>query len=122
MRLLLIIVLWAAQACHAGEPRFTPVTPGKPLVFPADYGAHPSFKTEWWYVTGWLKTADGKPLGFQVTFFRSATGQGKDNPSAFAARQLIIGHAAVSDPAHGRLAHDQRSSTVVTRSASPRVN
>ena len=22
----------------------------------ADYGAHPDFRTEWWYVTGWLQT------------------------------------------------------------------
>jgi len=105
MRLLLLILLLVANNCLA----FDPVTPGRTLVFPADYGAHPGFKTEWWYVTGWLKTADGKPLGFQVTFFRSGTGQGKDNPSAFAARQLIIGHAALSDPAAGKLAHDQRS-------------
>lgn len=92
-----------------GQPVFEPVTPGRTLVFPADYGAHPEFKTEWWYVTGWVKKPDGKPLGFQVTFFRSATGQGKGNPSAFAPRQLIIGHAALSDPALGKLAHDQRS-------------
>jgi predicted secreted hydrolase len=109
MRFILIILLAMAPACFAAAPTFAPVTPGRTLVFPADYGAHPEFKTEWWYVTGWLKKADGKPLGFQVTFFRSATGQGKGNPSAFAARQLIIGHAALSDPARGKLAHDQRS-------------
>ncbi|HEY0061754.1 MAG TPA: carotenoid 1,2-hydratase [Telluria sp.] len=105
MRYLLALLLLVAQSALA----FEPVTPGRALRFPADYGAHPEFKTEWWYVTGWLKTADGKPLGFQVTFFRSATGQGKGNPSAFAPRQLIIGHAALSDPAAGKLAHDQRS-------------
>ncbi len=107
MRLLFILFLLLSQACHAAD--FTPVVAGRALAFPADYGAHPGFKTEWWYVTGWVKTADGKPLGFQVTFFRSATGEGQDNPSAFAPRQLIIGHAALSDPALGKLAHDQRS-------------
>ena len=110
-----IVAVWlsmfffGAKAAWAAQPTFEPVVPGRALTFPADYGAHPGFKTEWWYVTGWLKTADGKPLGFQVTFFRSATGQGKDNPSAFAPRQLIIGHAALSDPALGKLVHDQRS-------------
>ena len=103
------LLLLVAQVCMAAEATFSPVVPGRALSFPADYGAHPGFKTEWWYVTGWLKTGDGKPLGFQVTFFRSATGQGKDNPSAFAPRQLIIGHAALSDPALGKLVHDQRS-------------
>jgi predicted secreted hydrolase len=106
---VIALLLLVAQCCAAAEPVFAPVVPVRALAFPADYGAHPAFKTEWWYVTGWLKTADGKPLGFQVTFFRSATGQGKANPSAFAPRQLIIGHAALSDPALGKLAHDQRS-------------
>jgi predicted secreted hydrolase len=109
MRLLLLALLLAATLAHAGPPVFTPVTPGRTLAFPADFGAHPDFRTEWWYVTGWLRTPDGKPLGFQVTFFRSRTEVDQDNPSAFAPKQLIIGHAALSDPAAGRLEHDERS-------------
>ena len=31
-----------------------------------------------------------------------------DNPSAFAARQLVIAHAALADPARGRLLLDER--------------
>lgn len=85
------------------------MVPGRPLVLPFDFGAHPEFKTEWWYVTGWLTKPDGKPLGFQVTFFRSRTGVDDANPSAFAPKQLIVAHAALSDPAFGRLVHDQRS-------------
>ncbi|MCS0609723.1 carotenoid 1,2-hydratase [Massilia solisilvae] len=108
-RLLLLWLLLAAACCQAAPPTFTPVTPGRTLVFPADFGAHPEFRTEWWYVTGWLRTPDGKPLGFQVTFFRSRTGNDQANPSAFAAKQLIIGHAALSDPALGHLLHDERS-------------
>jgi predicted secreted hydrolase len=79
------------------------------LSFPSDFGAHPDFRTEWWYVTGWLRTPDGKPLGFQVTFFRSRTAADPSNPSAFAPKQLVIGHAALSDPAVGHLLHDERS-------------
>jgi predicted secreted hydrolase len=109
MRFVLMFFLLLAQCCHAAPPTFAPVLPGRPLSFPADYGAHPEFKTEWWYVTGWLNTADGKPLGFQVTFFRSRTGADDANPSAFAPKQLIMAHAALSDPALGRLVHDQRS-------------
>lgn len=109
MRFIVAMLLMLAQCCQAAAPQFAPVLPGRALDFPADYGAHPQFKTEWWYVTGWLDTADRKPLGFQVTFFRSRTGQDDANPSAFAPKQLIIGHAALSDPAVGRLLHDQRS-------------
>lgn len=88
---------------------FATVQPGYRLKFPADHGAHPQFRTEWWYVTGWLETPGRGALGFQCTFFRVRTGYGEDNPSLFAPRQLILAHAAIADPTHGRLRHDQRA-------------
>ncbi len=96
-------------ASVAAPPRFARVTPGHALIFPQDFGAHPEFRTEWWYATGWLETPDKKPLGFQITFFRSATDHDHANPSKFAPRQLVIAHAALSDPAAGKLQHDQKS-------------
>lgn len=87
---------------------FAPVVPGYTLRFPHDEGSHPEFRTEWWYVTGWLNTPDGKPLGFQITFFRTRLEPQGENPSAFAPRQILIAHAALSDPERGRLQHDQR--------------
>jgi predicted secreted hydrolase len=92
----------------AALPAYPAVRPGRAFVFPADHGAHPQFRTEWWYVTGWLKAADGADLGFQATFFRTRPAVDQANPSAFAARQVIFAHAALSDPARGRLVHDQR--------------
>ena len=93
----------------AAPPQFAQVTPDRPIVFPRDFGAHPDFRTEWWYATGWLETPDGKPLGFQITFFRFATEHDPSNPSRFAPKQLVIAHAALSDPAVGKLVHDQKS-------------
>jgi predicted secreted hydrolase len=84
------------------------VTPGNPMAFPRDYGSHPNFRTEWWYVTGWLTTQSGESLGFQITFFRTRPDIDADNPSAFAPRQLLIAHCAISDPKRGRLWQDQR--------------
>ena len=84
------------------------VLTGATVSLPGDHGSHPDSRTEWWYVTGWLETAAGEELGFQVTFFRTRVDQPEAHPSAFAARQLIIAHAALSDPALGRLRHDQR--------------
>ena len=77
------------------------------LRFPADFGAHPSSRTEWWYITGSLD-ADTRQWGFQVTFFRSATGQAAGQASRFAAIELIFAHAAVTDLGGQRLRHDQR--------------
>jgi predicted secreted hydrolase len=89
-------------------PDYAAVTARRPLTFPADFGSHPDFRTEWWYVTGWLKTQQGEPLGFQITFFRSKPATDAANPSAFAPRQLLIAHCALSDPKRGRLWQDQR--------------
>ncbi|MFJ2986649.1 lipocalin-like domain-containing protein [Collimonas sp. NPDC087041] len=107
--LLGLLFLSLAQLLQAAPPQFTQVTPQRPLTLPQDSGAHPDFRTEWWYATGWLATPDGKPLGFQITFFRSATDHDRANPSAFAPDQLIIAHVALSDPAVGKLLHDQKS-------------
>jgi predicted secreted hydrolase len=106
MRLLLLLLLMLAAPLQAAE--FAAVKPGVMLSFPRDHGAHPDFRTEWWYVTGWLKTAKQENLGFQITFFRSKLPGDTANPSAFAPRQIIFAHAAVSDPALGKLKHGQR--------------
>jgi predicted secreted hydrolase len=101
----------AAAACigaAAAAPSYAPVTAHQPLVFPADYGSHPQFRTEWWYVTGWVSTAHGEPLGFQITFFRTKPAIDENNPSSFAPRQLLIAHCALSDPQRGRSWQDQR--------------
>jgi predicted secreted hydrolase len=98
----------SALPAFAAGPQFAVVSPEKPVVLPRDTGAHPAFRTEWWYATGWLDTPDHQPLGFQITFFRSATGHPAADPSAFAPTQLIIAHAALSDPKFGRLVHDQK--------------
>ena len=88
---------------------FPLVTPDRILQFPRDHGAHPDFRQEWWYVTGWLKTARGEDLGFQITFFRARPDIQTANPSSFTPRQVILAHAALSDPKHGRLRHDERA-------------
>ena len=84
-----------------------PAVERRALVFPRDHGAHPDYRIEWWYLTGWLD-ARPQPLGFQITFFRSRTPIDPANPSRFAAHQLLIAHAALADPARGTLLHDQR--------------
>jgi predicted secreted hydrolase len=96
-------------AWPAAAQEFAAVVPGLRLEYPRDHGAHPEFRTEWWYVTGWLDRPDGGPLGFQVTFFRVRTGLGESSASAFAPRQLLFAHAALSDPQAGRLLHAEKA-------------
>lgn len=107
----LLVALAALPAVPAAREIDYPAVTPRPLVFPRDHGAHPEFRIEWWYLTGWLDAASG-PLGFQVTFFRTRTDVDPANPSAFTARQLVLVHAALADPRHGALRHDQRVARV----------
>jgi predicted secreted hydrolase len=108
----LLLILFCANGAIAADgpqlPAYPEVRPGVPLQFPRDHGAHPEFRTEWWYITGWLET-DGNPLGFQLTFFRTRPAIDQANPSTFAPKQILFAHAALSDPALGHLLHDQRA-------------
>lgn len=84
------------------------------LNFPQDFGAHPDQAIEWWYLTGLLGDRDGpesmlRPrYGYQLTFFRLPGPAATDHPSPLAARQLLLGHVALSDLGAGRQRHAQR--------------
>lgn len=93
----------------SGVTPFAPVVPGYVMRFPRDEGSHPEFRIEWWYVTGLLRVAARQPAGFQITFFRARPALKQDNPSAFSPHQIIIAHAALSDPERGRLIHAERA-------------
>ncbi|ASJ73285.1 lipocalin-like domain-containing protein [Granulosicoccus antarcticus] len=93
----------------ASEPVAYPsVYPGAELLFPQDHGAHPDYRTEWWYLTASLDSPQG-PMGLQITFFRSRTPFGRENPSRFAPEQLVLAHAALALPEKGSLLHDQQA-------------
>jgi predicted secreted hydrolase len=65
--------------------------------FPEDHWARDGYKTEWWYFTGHLTTESGERFGYQFTFFR--VGLLRERPrveSAWGAKDLIMGHAALS--------------------------
>ena len=111
MRASAALLALAATAGLAAPtmPPYPVVQPGSAIRFPADHGAHPAFRTEWWYVTGWLRTRDGRDLGFQVTFFRTRPQVDPANPSRFAPRQVLFAHAALSDAQAGRLLHGDRA-------------
>jgi predicted secreted hydrolase len=93
--------------------------------FPRDHGPHPEFRQEWWYVTGNLDAADGERFGFELTFFRialvpptvpaaseasEASGAARAPASAWRAREIYVGHFAVTDVARGRFRSAQKLS------------
>lgn len=108
-RRFLGVALALATARVWADDGYPPVASGRPLAFPRDHGSHPDYRTEWWYVTGWVRDDAGRDYGVQVTFFRHRPRIAEQNPSAFAPKQLLFAHAAIADPTLGRLRHDQRA-------------
>ena len=104
---LLTPLLLGARVGRA-EAAFAQVERGTRVEFPRDHGSHPSFRTEWWYVTGVAGPTDAE-IGVQITFFRSRPGVAETENSRFAPRQLLFAHAALALPERGRLIADQRA-------------
>ena len=98
---------YATATAFAGAVPSALALPPRQLQFPRDHGSHPDLRTEWWYITG-QALAGGQRWGFQVTFFRSRVDVAQSLQSAFAARQLVFAHAAMTDLKAGKLHHDQR--------------
>jgi predicted secreted hydrolase len=74
---------------------FAQVVPGRHFSFPADHGAHPDFRIEWWYLTANLVDGRGEAYGSQWTLFRQALAPGGDN-EGWANQQIWMAHAAVT--------------------------
>ena len=92
-----------ALAFPGTSVQYPVVNPATRLQFPRDFGAHPDYRIEWWYLTGWLQdSASDRPWGFQLTFFRLRTGYPDGNPSRFSPQHLVAAHAAVVDAGRGR--------------------
>lgn len=99
----LLTLTFLTASGHAFGGDYLPVTGPCALTFPRDHGAHPGYRTEWWYYTGNVAARSGARYGFQLTFFRtqlSPPGAEKDwprKPSAWRTNQLFFLHAAISD-------------------------
>lgn len=90
---------------------FTKALEPVPFDFPADHGAHPSYRLEWWYITGNLDSADGRRFGFQFTLFRNALdAQPVSSPSRWATNQVYLAHLALTDADQNRFYNDERYS------------
>lgn len=69
--------------------------------FPRDHGAHDAYRTEWWYFTGHLHTAQGRRFGFELTIFRIGleprASVWRRGESRWYAYQLYPAHLAITD-------------------------
>ena len=101
--MIALLLLVAGQAYADDSEGYLSVTGPCQFGYPRDHGAHPGFRTEWWYYTGNLTAATGERFGFQLTFFRrqlrpSDTRRDWPEPaSAWRTNQIYLAHAALTD-------------------------
>lgn len=79
--------------------------------FPRDHGAHPEFRTEWWYFTGNLKNSGGRQYGYQLTFFRQGLALSASRPeNPWSIRDVYLAHFAIVDGSSGQFWHYDQAS------------
>ena len=102
--LLLVTAFLRAQDWRLAEK-------GWRYEWPRDHSVHPDFKTEWWYLTGNLRTTEGRRFGYQATFFRQgmrAPGNRAAVRSRFVMNDMKFGHFTVTDPRTGQFFFSQQ--------------
>jgi predicted secreted hydrolase len=112
LRWLVALSFTALLGCDSPEPPapagfaglgseaqgFSAVTRGEPLAFPDDFGAHPDYRIEWWYVTANLTDENGEQWGAQWTLFRQAMvpQNSVEAEAGWQSAQVWLGHAALT--------------------------
>src|ERR1035437_109047 len=89
---ILLLLLFAAT------PQYRQALPGYRYQFPRDHFEHPDFRTEWWYYTGNVWSANGHRFGFELVFFREGERIGAgDNVSKWRVDDVYLANAALTD-------------------------
>lgn len=93
-----------------GSDQFRKAEPGQSIRLPADHGAHPDYRSEWWYLTGNLKDEQGRDYGIQWTLFRQGIEQQITSDNPWLSPQLWLAQFAITDLARGTHSQDERTS------------
>jgi predicted secreted hydrolase len=104
----ILLVLHPSLRIAAGQ--YKTAQPGYRYEFPRDHFDHPEFQTEWWYYTGNVKSADGHPFGFELTFFRQAVNRDAAKTKSWDVHDLYLAHLALSDLDGRAFYHTERTS------------
>jgi predicted secreted hydrolase len=102
-------ILLLAAIANGADDSYRLALPNYRFEFPRDHFNHPDFRTEWWYYTGNLRTAEGRRFGFELTFFRQGANIAKiKNESVWDVHDVWMAHLALSDINGGQFLHAER--------------
>ncbi len=93
-----------------GSDHFKKALPGQSIRLPTDHGAHPDYRSEWWYLTGNLQDEQGRDYGLQWTLFRQGIEQQIQSDNPWLTPQLWLAQFAITDLARGTHRQDERTS------------
>jgi predicted secreted hydrolase len=103
---VLLTLVLDVGAPGASDP-YRLALPNYRFEFPRDHFNHPEYRTEWWYYTGNLRTAEGRRFGFELTFFRQGIDR-KPAANVWDAQDVWMAHLALSDVQGGQFLHTER--------------
>ncbi len=114
--ILLLLLLGFGQIALASERAIVRDGRGFALAvvpyafhFPRDHGAHNAYKSEWWYYTGHLLSANHRRFGYELTFFRVGLHPGsrrlKAGESDWRGTQYFPAHFAITDATRHRFVY-----------------
>lgn len=103
---MMVYLAAAAVAAAAAAPSDAP----RAWRFPADDGAHPEYRTEWWYFAGSLAPVAGDPHAFHLAFFRRAVAPDTaGRRSRWAARDVYVAHLSITNERTGERVFHERA-------------
>jgi predicted secreted hydrolase len=101
MKLVALLVL-VLMPFHIATAPYT-------FAFPRDHGAHPEYRSEWWYFTGHLHAQDGRRFGFELTIFRIGLRPGNiphvPGTSQWHGSEVYPAHFAITDAGNKTFVH-----------------
>ncbi len=104
---LLLLLPPVPRAALAG-PGWAQALVLRASAFPRDHGAHPEYRTEWWYFTGNLREGSGGRYGYQITFFRVGVVPEPLLPgNPWSVRDVYLAHLAVTDAGSGTFRYEE---------------
>lgn len=110
-------MLTAFSPSEAGDDWARAVGP-RIWTFPKDHGAHPEYRTEWWYFTGNLEDDVGSRYGYQLTFFRQGIRRIVSQPSnPWDIRDVYLAHFTLTDGSRKKFRWAERISRAGPRLA-----
>ena len=121
--LLIATILLASAANAADASEWQQAVGPREWVFPRDHGAHPEYRTEWWYFTGNLRDDTGRQYGYQLTFFRQGLRfELPQKANTWSLRDVYLAHLAIAAGPSGQFHWAERSSRAGPGLAGARID